>query len=177
MPTPSLLSLPIAIVQHTPLWVWPLLACVIFMGLRATRERTMRLFQPLIVPLIFLTISLTSGSMLGHGVFALLWAIGFGCGALAGLWLANRLAMQVLPDRRLRLGGQWLTLWLSLTIFISHFAFSVLAAVAPTVLDLLQVGGALSLLVGLCSGLFLGRGGGIVLRALREEGRYAPTLR
>tara|TARA_R110000737_G_scaffold12119_4_gene28051 strand:- start:340 stop:861 length:522 start_codon:yes stop_codon:yes gene_type:complete len=173
MPTPSLLSLPVAILQHTPLWVWPLLIYLVVMGLRAAQDRSVALMRPLILPAVFLMISLSSGAMLTHPVTALFWLVGLVCGGGIGVPVARRTDLRVLPDGRLQLPGEWLTLCLTLTIFTARFASGAIGSMAPAAMASVAVGGTLSLIVGICSGLFLGRGIGLVLRALRQSAQPA----
>jgi hypothetical protein len=42
------------ILIHTPVWVWPLLAYLVWMGIKAMRPRTTAVQRSLIVPAIFI---------------------------------------------------------------------------------------------------------------------------
>ncbi|MDE2363172.1 MAG: hypothetical protein KGM42_10890 [Hyphomicrobiales bacterium] len=46
------------IASHTPLWVWPLFAWIVWQGVQALRERTQTLRRALIVPAIFFVLGL-----------------------------------------------------------------------------------------------------------------------
>jgi hypothetical protein len=49
-----------AIVEHTPLWVFALLALLVFFGVQALRPRKPRMLRLLIVPAVFITWGVTS---------------------------------------------------------------------------------------------------------------------
>ena len=68
----------IAIVQHTPAWVWGLLSALIAFGLWQTRDRKMSLVRATILPLVMVALSLSGVlNAFGHTPVALGgWAAG-----------------------------------------------------------------------------------------------------
>jgi hypothetical protein len=49
----------LGIITHTPLWVWPLLAYLVWQGIKAMQPRTTPLWRALIVPAVFIVWGLT----------------------------------------------------------------------------------------------------------------------
>jgi len=49
----------LGIITHTPLWVWPLLAYLVWQGIKAMQPRTTTIWRALIVPAVFIVWGLT----------------------------------------------------------------------------------------------------------------------
>ena len=62
----------LGIITHTPLWVWPLLAYLIWQGIKAMQPRTTAIGRALIVPAIFIVWGL---SRLGLGQQGSVWPL------------------------------------------------------------------------------------------------------
>ena len=129
--TPSLAD----IVTHTPVWVWGLLALLIWRGLRATQPREADLRGLVMLPLILLALSLyglATGPMTGMVGLGLL--LGIGLGVVAGMALeARHPAIPVAPGG-LQLAGEWTSLMTILVMFSLRYVRSVLDAVQPEAL-------------------------------------------
>jgi hypothetical protein len=160
------------IVTHTPVWVWAVFALLIFLGLQASRPRTVRLQRLLITPAVFITWGIVSLATKPN--FSVLLAADWLVTAVIGGGLAILLvrfpAMQA--DRhqhRVHIRGSYLPLIRNVAIFVAKFALGTAAAIAPEARDHIAVYDiAVS---GLSAGYFLGW----LIRLLGAY-RYAPPL-
>src|SRR6266700_3424818 len=141
---------------HTPLWVFPLFAYLVWQGIKATRPRTTTIWRSLIVPAIFIVWGLSrvlSGYQ--HGVGPLLsWTGAALALAPVGLLTAKPFALDHVTGQINRPGSA-MPLIRNVTIFALQYTVAVIAAVDPdgrTTATL--VGRAIS---GATTGYFLGR--------------------
>lgn len=144
------------VISHTPIWVWPLYALLLFLGFQRTRDSTLPLWRVLILPLAVTLLAISSfiGARLGAMPVMLL---GLVVGGYAGLRLERGGATLRLPDGTLRLRGEWWSFAQIVLVLAFRYATNVSAAVDPALnadpawqLSTLFVSTALS-------GLFLGR--------------------
>jgi hypothetical protein len=141
----------VAIVSHTPLWVWAVLAGLIWLGVKRTQPREVGLSGLVVLPLVLVMLSLfnlaTSGQpfqcLAGAGIGALL-------GLASGLALERRYAATPLGNGRLLLRGEWSSLVLVLAVFIVHYVGNVLAVTDPE----LTHSDGFALVTGGLSGMF-----------------------
>lgn len=151
------------VIQGVPVWVWPLLAFLLWYGLRATRERETPVWPFYAVPLVGL-LSVKAVLSLGQG--ALVWAM-FGLAYAAGAgWGYARQRGLVLSrgGGRVTLAGEWMTLALMMLVFWMNFAGGVAQAVAPDIHGSLRFALLVALIGGAVGGSFLGRS----LRVVRD---------
>ncbi|GAB3646550.1 DUF6622 family protein [Ramlibacter alkalitolerans] len=161
------------IFQHTPAWVWALLAALVFLGWMQSRDRTAGLAAVSALPVGMLVYGLW-GAVGAFGRSPLLpqalvlWLLA--AGSVAAL-LARRPAA-AWYDRATRtydLAGSWLPLALFLAIFAVRYAVAVQLALQPA----LAAQGAFALpvaaLYGAFSGIFLGRAMQLWRLALRPQ--------
>jgi hypothetical protein len=130
------------ILQHTPLWVFALLALLVVLGCQALRARTLPLWRLLVVPLLFAGWGVVSIAQraLGTPVSAVEWIV---VGAL-GVALAWRTAR---PDRlriarasrRIEVPGSVVPLLRNLLVFAAKYALSVGIILAPAQRDMLDL--------------------------------------
>jgi hypothetical protein len=144
------------IVIHTPIWVWPLYALLLFLGLQRTRDRTVPLWRELILPLVVTGFAISS--FIGAGLGALpAMLFGLVIGGTAGWLLEREDATRRLPDGALWLRGEWWSFAQIALVLVFRYVTSVAAAMAPALnadltwhLSTLFISAALS-------ALFLGR--------------------
>lgn len=154
----------IRLVTDAPVWVWPLLAGLIFIGLRAAREREVAVGVFIAFP-FFGLISL--GAMIRAGAPVAGWtafALALGAGALAG----DRYQGGVLLSRgrrTVRVRGEWMTMATVMAIFWTSYALGVASALTPELVATLPIALGSAALSGVVSGLFAGR----ALRVLRTR--------
>ena len=150
----------IAIVQHTPVRVWLLLATLIAIGLWQTRPRTMSLLRVTILPLVLIVLSLSGVlSAFGHAPIALGgWSAGVGVALLfARQALAVRGAAWSSGTGMLYVPGSWLPLAMIVALFSVKYAAGASLALHPALAHDALFAGTCSLAYGGFSGLFLAR--------------------
>jgi hypothetical protein len=136
------MSGPIGSSGGIPLWVFPLLAVLIWLGLRASRARDLRLPVILITPVIFIgwglaTLLARSGSFPGVIVA---WLVAAVVGLALGLLTTRADTIRVDPTSGLvHRPGSWIPLARNLAIFAAKFALTFAAAVHPDLRDQLAL--------------------------------------
>jgi hypothetical protein len=152
------------ILQHTPVWVWGLLAGLLVLGLWQTRSRQVRRGQVLALPAALLAMGLSTmaPAFVHQPLAAVLWLLALAGGTWLGWrWLQPRAAQWLPAVQRLQLPGSWLPLVLILLIFSLRYAAGVAQGLHPAWRGLLEVQAPLALVFGTLSGLFLGRALGL----------------
>lgn len=146
------------IVVNTPVWVWPLLAFLIYRGFVASVEREVPLRSVFILPLVMLGLSLQDVLVKFSASGLLSWCMGFMLGLAASWQLFDRSAVVAHPERRaLRLRGSWLPLVLMMAIFATKYAVGAALAIQPTLQQQTHFAAAVCVLYGLFSGVFIGQ--------------------
>lgn len=155
------------IIAGTPIWVWPLLAFLVYRGMMAARPRRSGLYGPLVLPVIMFAISMGSAPAMRLGAPQLAWIATLAAGGLAGAALAARMAIDVEPGppATLHLPGSWISLVLILSIFLVSYVFGVIGAIDPALAAAPATVFVHAVLRGIFSGIFLGRGLTLFLRA------------
>ena len=163
----------LAILSHTPPWVWLILAALVALGLRQARDHGVSPSRLWIQPVVLAALSL-SGTVSAFGAQALPlagWLAGVLLGAAANQQLRLPRLVQLLPDGRLCIGGSWVPMALLMLIFWLRYAVAVSLSVSPTLAGepvFVALAGAL---YGAASGLF----GARAWRALQQRGN-APAV-
>jgi hypothetical protein len=144
-------------VTHTPLWVFAVFALLVYLGLQATRPRTLGLRRILIVPAIFIAWGIVS-LVSAHAVSTLLigdWIVAAALGAGLASAMVRFPALRADRGRRkVHLPGSALPLIRNLAIFGAKYGLAVAAAMTPAARDHLALWDiAVS---GLSAGYFLG---------------------
>jgi hypothetical protein len=162
----------IAIVQHTPVWVWGLLTALVAFGVSQTRTREMTVLRVTILPIVMIALS-ASGvfSAFGHFPVALGgWAAGVGAVLVfARNAISVRGASWSPETGRLHVPGSWLPLGLMLGLFSIKYFAGVQLAMHPALATDTAFAGLISFAYGAFSGLFLARG--LSLRSLAGKPR------
>jgi hypothetical protein len=147
------------ILIHTPLYVWPVLALLIYRGVSARKDHEMAFGRILIIPLVIAPLTLTDLVVkFGPGVatFACWSAAAAITALLTFTFSAPRIAVGSQPGKVL-VRGSWILLSLLMAIFFTKYAAAVMLAVAP---QLRHSPGFIMLACGaygLFNGVFLGR--------------------
>ncbi len=143
------------IARGIPLWVGPLFVLLVFLGLRATRDRTSPLFLVYALPLL----GALSIRTLSAFEAALIWPVFAFCIGTGG-WLGWRVQPRWLISKQGQsadLRGEWVTFLSIMAVFLTNFATRLTLELAPETLDATAIQVALPILPGLVTGLFLGR--------------------
>lgn len=165
-----------AILQHTPAWVWLLLAALVALGLRQAVPHRITLRRMAMLPLAMLALSLWGvASVFGSGTALAAWAVGAlaaaavvlrsGSGTKGVHWAAG--------EQRFVLPGSWLPMALILGIFCVKFGVAVSLALQPALRSAPDFALAASLSYGIFSGCFAGRA--VALLRLAQPGLPARS--
>lgn len=161
----------LSILQHTPTWVWALLAGLVALGGSQAVARTVTLRRTRWLPLSMGALSLW-GVAAAFGTAAALaaWAIG---GVVAALWVQRRGsaggARWSAANQSFRLPGSWVPLALILGIFGVKFGVGMNLALHPELRQTALFALGASLSYGVFSGIFAGRA--LVLWRLAQAAR------
>lgn len=156
-----------AILSHTPIWVWGLLAALLALGFAQTKTREVSLTRITVLPLILLVLS-ASGTFnaFGHQPLALGgWAVGLAASlTLARGWVAVRAASWSPDTQRLHVPGSWLPMALIVGLFMIKYGVGVTLGMEPAMAHNTTFAACCGLAYGGFSGLFAARA--LSLRAL-----------
>lgn len=172
---PSISSV-MMILQHTPSWVWVLLAVLLALGLAQTLPRRVGLRRAALLPAAMLVWSLWSVvSGFGSALALSAWALGalVTAGATARLG-APRGARWQADESRFELPGSWVPLALIVALFGAKFFVGASIAQHPLLRADDAFAAAASLAFGAFSGVFAGRALALLQLARRDD-RLAPA--
>lgn len=150
----------IGFLTHTPVWVYVLLAYLVWIGIEARRPGTVGLARLAIIPALFTAWGLHDLVRL-YGLSAgsvLPWLVAMALGALLGAWLVRRRPIRVDAQSGLiHHQGDTTLLPLVLVTFAVKYLFGVVGALSPETLAqplwrLADLGG-----YGLFAGIFVGK--------------------
>lgn len=118
------------ILTHTPVWVWLLLAYLLYVGFKATRTHVLSLSKLFIMPVIFMGLKYTVVMSNSFFVYIVYLLIGVGIG-----WMvAKKTPIQILKDlKSIQLPGNYSTLSILILFFIVEYIFGYLEASQPVI--------------------------------------------
>lgn len=120
------------IVTRTPLWVWPLMLVVLWLGWWGLRPRVVSPARLAILPLVGLGTSLSGIAQSLQPAPALAaWAVAVVAALPLGYALGRRRSVRLLEDGRLAIAGGWFALGFGISIFAVRYALGVLFGVMP----------------------------------------------
>jgi hypothetical protein len=92
----SLITLYCCIIK-TPIWVYVLLAYLLWIGYQSSKKRVISLKKLFIMPVVFAFMSIHSmlGELKGADWMVIIWFFGLSMGALGGWFLVHRLKPQI----------------------------------------------------------------------------------
>jgi hypothetical protein len=166
----------ITILQHTPRWVFGLLAALVALGVTQRFSRTVTLRRSAVLPLALAGVSLMGVlSAFGSQPQALLaWALGLSSAVVALHGRVDTSAVQFSPStQRFQVPGSWVPLALMLGLFAVKFGVGVTLANHPELRHSAGVAMTASAAYGLFSGVFLGRAMALWALARRQLLRAA----
>lgn len=152
-----------------PLYVWPLLILLLFVGLRSTKTSKSPIFAVLIVPAIFFMYSIRAfleayGTDLSSVLY---WVFCISIGVAISFVHVNKLELKFDEKQRwVELPGSLLPLALFICVFILKFSIAAIKAQSLGSVEL-EVILVLELISAVILGLFLGRGISCFLRSRR----------
>ena len=165
----------LAILQHTPVWVWRLLAALLSLGIWQAFPRTVTLRRATLLPVAMLALSLWGVvSVFASGQALAAWALG---GLAAASWSLRagspRGVHWSAAEQVFRMPGSWVPLALILGIFCTKFGVGMSLAQHPDLRSASAFALGTSLAYGVFSGLFAGRA--ITLWRLTRPGWQVRT--
>ena len=148
------------IISHTPLYVWALLAFLMYRGYLASKDRETTLRNLAIIPGVMLVLSLQG--MVGKFGFSDTALLAWAAGAIASTALTWSLvdAGRMTADRgkgTLHQRGSWIPLVLMMSIFVIKYTVAIVSAMHPALNESRTFMLAICVLFGLCNGIFFGR--------------------
>ena len=149
------------ILQNTPYWVWGVFILLLVVGLSQTRTRSVS--RPLIFLLPFIMIPLsfsTIASAFGiRPLSVIAWGLGIAAAFALNIFVFRAPSgVRYLGDAgKFEVPGSLVPLVLMMTIFLARFVLGVTRAVNPALVATDLFAGAVSGVLGICSGLFAAR--------------------
>jgi hypothetical protein len=145
-----------AILSAIPLWVFPLLFGLVWLGLRARKPRAVSVWMVYALPILGL-LSLNAAQGLAQAeaaltALALAYIVGAVWGYRAqGAWIIRR------DTRRVHLCGEWMTMVTILSLFALNFATGMLQSMVPSLAGGIPFALGFGMLAGALSGSLMGR--------------------
>jgi len=157
-----MLALPLAIVRHTPLWVWGLLLVMVRVGWRQTVGRDVTALRLLLLPAAIGVLSLASAALAfgrtGPGWVLGAWIAGAVLGFAAhGALSPATVSARANPDGSFRLEGSHAPLALMLFVFFARYTNGIALAMHPALATLPAYAFAASLLFAVPAGVLASR--------------------
>lgn len=151
--------MPIQILTHTPLYVWAILAFLVWRGLAEMRTRALAPQRLFILPLVMLALSWQDivARLGANGAVVAAWSAG--CvlaGVAAWRFGRTRIAASSQPGR-VQVRGSRAPLALMMAVFAVKYATGVALAIQPQLGRQAAVALAIGALYGVFNGVFLGR--------------------
>lgn len=142
-----------AIITGTPIWVWGILAYIMYVGIQATKERIVWIPKLFIIPIILIALK--------YQVFlsehALLSGLSICGGTGLGFWVTTKNSGIILKEiSSVKLPGSYITLVFLLSFFLLKYVFGYLSSAHnPIAVEYASVDVIVS---SVLTGYFLGRG-------------------
>ena len=162
----------VQMLKHTPLWVFGLFFCLIYLGYLQSKPRLVSRPRLAILPVSMLCLSLLGvWSSFGTDFIAFsAWASAFAAVVAFGIALPQLHGTSYsFESRRFTVPGSWLPLALMMSIFFTKYAVAVAKAVSGEASLSTVATVAACLVCGLCSGLFF-------VRAIRVAKTARPPV-
>ena len=153
------------IVLHTPLWVWPLLVLVLWLGWSARQPRVVHPLRLAALPLVGLGVTVAGVVQSAAPAFTLGgWLVGLLLSLPVGFAVGRRREVKRQDDGRFWIGGGWFLLGFALSIFAVRYALGVTFGIWPRLaLQPAWIVGA-GAVGGMIAGIGLGWLAGLLLR-------------
>ena len=158
----------VQILTETPIWVWPLLVGLSWLGLRATKERAVPAYIYFFMPFLGL---LSLGGLSGLPNQTLVWLVYgtlYAGGVFAGYRLQSKWTLSA-KNGRVHVAGEWVTLITIMLVFVASFLNGMFEAILPDALAHPAVYLGFVVIKSSVSGVFLGRAFSIIVTMRRPE--------
>lgn len=157
----------LSLLQHTPMWVWAILALLVALGAMQLRDHVLTRQRLLVQPVALGALSLYAAvSTFGPQTGVLLaWALGAALGAALNRTLRLPRQVRRQADGRFAIGGSWAPMALLMTIFWLRYGINASLAMVPALAGQPAFAGIASSLYGAATGLLAAR----AWRALQQD--------
>ena len=157
------------ILVHTPFYVWPLLALLVWGGVKSRKTHTVSWKAISVMPAVMFMWSFYTVATRYAPVFLFLWAFSLGVGIWLGILTTRKLALQFDRQKKtIEIPGNWTPLILSLSIFFLRYLLGAFYGLHPECQGNLFLM-ALENLATVISGILLGRLVGFWHRSKKEN--------
>ena len=148
-----------AILQHTPVWVYVLFVALLGLGWMQSRDRVVPYFKAYVLPCMMVVFSMYGvASAFGMGIGVIAWSIGMMIVMALGIRIKTFYNAIYIEERNaFAIKGSWLWLALMMVIFWLKFAVGVVLARELKFVSEPWFILGISLCYGLLSGIFLVR--------------------
>jgi hypothetical protein len=153
----------IAIFTNPPIWVWPMLAGLVLLGLNSRRNRMVPIWAFAVQPLLGVMSLLTSAGLPNPALVWPCFIVVYALGGAYGLRKQPALTGEF-EGMKVHLKGEWLSLVCFMTIFWSRFAQGMLEAIAPAATGSTVFLMAFAIANGAPAGVLFGRAYWVVSR-------------
>lgn len=160
----------IEILLHTPWWVYVLFAYILYVGIKATKMRSVPVLQLFIAPAIFTILSIHTliGRIGDHFLYLIPWGIAAMIGITIGWIEMHRL--NIIVDRKkrlLKIPGSAFTLILFLLFFGSKYYYGFMSATDPEQVKEIQFVILILMISGIGTGIMWVRGFGYFFKYVK----------
>lgn len=165
------------ILINTPVWVWALLAFLVYRGVVMSRNRQVTLRSLFILPVLMTALSL-QGLIQHFGIrfeSVGFWFISTVCVSVLNAAFLNKTGFRVVSERYIHMQGSWMPLVLMMLIFSCKYAENIAVAVQPALRDSTVFIGVCSISFGIMNGLFFGKLLGIL--SLLTKHKQAASIK
>jgi len=151
----------LAIVTHTPTWVWAVFAALVAMGLQQMRTRDVAALRMWIVPIAMGSFSLLGAwhafAGVGEALVVAAWLVGAAIGFASNWSLDLPRRVSANADGSFRIEGSIAPLLLFVAIFLLRYAVGATLAIAPALASNARAAMLLCMACGLPTGLLVAR--------------------
>jgi hypothetical protein len=149
-----------AIFSHTPLYVWAILAFLVYRGLQTSKTNEVVIVRLCIIPLVMLGLSLfgiqTAFGL--AGLAPLIWLVSALAGGTLAWFLSYPTALTAHPERgTVSQPGSWVPMTLMMSVFFMKYAVAVTLVISPALRHDSFFVSTVCELYGAFSGIFMGR--------------------
>lgn len=147
------------ILTHTPVYVWAILAFLIFRGVVASSDREVKFNSLFIIPAVMLVLSLQdlAGKFGLGGLTLTAWAAGAAVSAFLTWKLSGSRVALGKQAGNVMLRGSWIPLALMMAVFGTKYVTAVLLAMNPQARQDTLLVVLVCVLFGVLNGMFVGR--------------------
>ena len=145
------------ILKGTPIWVWAILAALLYLGSKQLKPRVVKRYSVLIAPVVFLFVGLMAS---GRGLVGFTtWAVSLMTFAAVTffVWQPTAGARYEANGDRLHMPGSVVPMLLMLAIFLLNYVINVVLAVNPAYRSEMVWQVVPAFVLGALSGVFVGR--------------------